>query len=244
VSDIFREVEEDVRRDKLEKFWKQYGGLVIGLVVLVLLAVAGYQGWQRYQASQRAKDAAQFMAAEKARSPQEAAKDFADLTPKAGAGYVLLSRLEQANALLAAGQKKDAIALYTDIAGQDQGSIGAVARIRAGWAEADTASRADLENLLRPLNDNANAWRFLAREILAYSDWRAGKVLAASGEFNQLAADNNAPDSLRNRTRAFAQFLAGGGATKVGDVPPLAPPPAPGTPPTQEAPIQKTSGQP
>jgi len=109
-----------------------------------------------------------------------------------------------------------------------------VARIRAGWAEADTASRADLENLLRPINDANNAWRFLAREILAYSDWRAGKALAASGEFSQLAADNNAPDSLRNRARAFAQFLAAGGATNIGTVPPLAPPPAPGTPPATQ----------
>ena len=55
--------------------------------------------------------------------------------------------------MLASGQRDGAIALYKEIAEEDKGAIGAVARLREAWAMADTASRADLENLLAPLRD-------------------------------------------------------------------------------------------
>ena len=75
----------------------------------------------------------------------------------------------------------------------------------------------------------------MAQEILAYSDYRAGKALVAGNEFNQLANDPQAPDDLRGRAHAFAEFLSGGGESNAGTVPPPAPPAppaaAPGAPP-------------
>ena len=123
-----------------------------------------------------------------------------------------------------AARATQAVALYKDIANDDHGTVGAVARLRAGWLMADNAPRADLQTLLQPLLDPGSVWRQMAEEILAYSDYRAGKTLAATGEFAKLAADPAAPDALRNRARAFAAFIAGGGATNYGSVPPPAPP--------------------
>ena len=40
MSDIFREVEEDVRREKLEKFWKAYGDYVIALAAVIVVGTA------------------------------------------------------------------------------------------------------------------------------------------------------------------------------------------------------------
>ena len=64
MSDIFREVEEDVRKEKLEKFWKAYGDYIIALGALLILGIAGFELWQRYQANQRDKAAIAFAAAE------------------------------------------------------------------------------------------------------------------------------------------------------------------------------------
>lgn len=231
MSDIFREVEEDVRRDRLEQFWKSNGAYVVALVVAVMLGVAGYQVWLRYQAAQREKDYAAFTAAQHLTDPKAAAQAFANLAKTAGGGYAVLARMEQANLLLQSGKQADAVAIYKDIAASESGPLGAAARLRAAWALADTATRADLQTLLQPLLDPASGWKPGAEEILAYNDFHNGKLLAASSEFSQLAGDPNAPDALRSRARAFAGFLAGGGATNVGTVPPPAPAPAPGVPP-------------
>jgi len=109
LSDIFREVEEDVRREKLEKFWKAYGEYIIALGALIILGIAGFELWQRYQASQRDKAAIAFASAQRITDPRRAADAFADLSKTTPDGYRLLSRLEQANSMLAGGQRETAV---------------------------------------------------------------------------------------------------------------------------------------
>src|SRR2546423_4515126 len=53
VSDIFREIDEELRRDNLLKLWKQYGRYVIAAVVLVLIAAGAVVAWRDHQASER-----------------------------------------------------------------------------------------------------------------------------------------------------------------------------------------------
>jgi hypothetical protein len=231
VSDIFREVEEDVRKERLEKLWKAYGEYIIALLVLAILAVGGWQLWLRYQDGQRAKASGQFVAAQQIADATQAAAAFDQLAKTAPSGYGQLAKLGQANALAASGKANDAVAIYKDIAEKDSGPLGAVARVRAAWLLADTGTRADLVTLLAPINGDTSAWRQMAREVLAYSDYKAGKNTEAESEFNALANDSGSPDALKNRTRAFATFLHQGGAANFGTVPPPEPAPAPGTPP-------------
>jgi len=231
VSDIFREVEEDVRKERLEKLWKAYGEYVIALLVLAVLGVGGWQGWLRYEESQRAKAAGQFVAAEHITNPTQAAAAYDALSKTAPSGYGELAKLSRANALVSGGKNDDAVAIYKDIANSDSGPLGAVARLRAAWLLADSTPRADLVTLLAPLNADNNAWHEMVREVLAYSDYKAGKVKDAAGEFDTLANDPESPDALKNRARAFAAFLHEGGAANFGTVPPPAPAPPPGAPP-------------
>ena len=238
MSDIFREVEEDVRREKLEKFWKAYGDYLIALAAAIIIGVAGFQLWQRYEAAQRDKASAAFSTAQRIGDPKAAAIAFADLAKTAPKGYRLLARLEQAHSLLASGQRDAALAIYKEIADEDKGGIGAVARLRQAWALADTSSRADLETMLAPLREPSGAWKQLADEVLAYSDYRNNQIAKAASEFDALANDNGTPQQLRVRARAMAAFLKQGGAKDFGTVPPPAPLPAPGavaTPPAAGA---------
>jgi hypothetical protein len=231
LSDIFREVEEDVRKEKLEKFWKAYGDYIIVLGALIILGVAGFEFWQRYQANQRDKASIAFQAAQRITDPRRAAEVFADLAKTAPNGYRLLSRVEQADSMLAAGQLQTAIDLYKEIANDDKGGAGSVARLRAGWAMADNSSRADLQAWLAPLQTPSSAWKPMADEILAYSDYRDHNIAKAAQEFDALANDPAAPGALQGRARAMVAFLKQGGDKNFGTVPPPAPLPAAVTPP-------------
>jgi hypothetical protein len=236
LSDIFREVEEEVRRERFEKLWKQYGDYIIAGAFLVIIAIAAFELWQRYEENQRLKASETLIAAEQLADTG----NFAQATPaftivaKSGpAGYAEMARLAQAAALLAAGQRVEAVQIYKSIAADDRGVIGAVALVRAGWALADSAPRSDLETLLATLTDPTSPWRYSAREILAYADFHAGQLKQAQNEFRSLADDVGAPVPMRRRTAAMAAFLKGGGMTNYGTVPP---PAAPATPPTAPAP--------
>jgi len=242
VSDIFREVEEDVRRERLEKLWKAYGNYAIAALVLLFAGIAGWQFWQRHELEERQKFSDSFVAAQRITNPQAAASTFADLARNAPKGYSGLARLSQAGAMFASGQRDGAIELYKQIAKDDSGPIGSVARLRAAWGLAESASRADLADLLKPLDQPGNAWRSNAREVLAYADYRAMDTKSALAKYNELALAPEGPEGLRARAKAMADFLKNGGATSYGTVPPdaVAPNPVaePNPPATAAAPAK------
>jgi hypothetical protein len=227
VSDIFREVEEDVRRERFEKLWKAYGIYAVAALVLLFAGVGGWQLWQRHELQEREKISDSFLAAQRISNPQAAASAFVDLSRTAPKGYSTVARLAEAGAMFASGQQGAAIDLYKQIAKDDSGPIGSVARLRAAWALAESASRSDLTELLKPLDQPGNAWRQNAREVLAYADYRAMDSKSALTKYSELALDPEAPDALRARAKAMAAFLKNGGAVSYGSVPADAPPPPP-----------------
>ncbi|HWY65744.1 MAG TPA: tetratricopeptide repeat protein [Rhizomicrobium sp.] len=229
MSDIFREVEEDVRRERFEKLWKAYGNYAIVGVVLLFGGIGGWQFWQRHELQERQRVSDAFIAAQRITNPQAAASAFADLAKGAPKGYAQVARLSQAGAMFASGQRADAIELYKQIAAADSGVVGSVARLRAGWALADSASRNELAELLKPLNQPGNAWRLNAREVLAYADYRAMDSKSALVKYSELAIDPESPQGLRSRAQAMAAFLKNGGAVNSGSVPAEAAPQPPQT---------------
>ncbi len=245
MTDIFREVEEDVRRERLEKLWKQYGDYIIAVVAVVIIAIAGYELWLRYEKSQSEKASSTFTQAmnQIAANPAAANSALEQLSATAPSGYAKLSKLALADAAQASGDRTRAVALYESLGAQDNGPLGSAARIRAAWILADTASKANLQSLLAPLTDPTSAWRQMAREVLAYSDYKNGQLKLAQSEYQALASDADAPQALKRRAAGMAALIKAGGDTNFGYVPPVEKPAQPqggATPaPTQQGPAPK-----
>jgi hypothetical protein len=239
VSDIFREVEEDVRRERIEKLWKVYGDYAIAAFAVLILAIAGWQFWKSYHGKEimRASDA--YSAAQLKAStgdPAGAAADFGKLAKEAPGGYATLSRLEQANALIGSGNTGDAITIYKEIEKDGDSSLSSIARLRHAWAIVDVAPKKEVTDLLAPLADPASDWQYSAREVLAYSDYHNGDAAGALAAFKKLADDTRAPENLRQRAQAMQGFLQSGGGRDIGAVPPPEPKPAAPTAATTPAP--------
>ncbi|HWA90220.1 MAG TPA: tetratricopeptide repeat protein [Rhizomicrobium sp.] len=244
MSDIFHEVEEDVRRERLEQLWKQYGDYIIAAVAAIAVGIAGYKLWERYETQQRLTASKTFVAAQDAAESGNvggAAQAFGKLAKSGPTGYGTIATLAQADSLLASGNRSDAIKIYKTVAEKDTSPIAGVARIRAAWAMAEFTPKAELDSWLAPINDNSSAWRFIAREILAYSDYRAGSLAVALSEYKALAAEKDATPGQRQRAGAMATFIEAGGDKEYGTVPRPAPPPAP---PQAAAPQGQPQGQP
>src|SRR5437773_2749496 len=119
VSDIFREIDEELRRDNLLKLWSRYGKYVIAIAVLALLIAGGVVAWREHQASERRGQGQRYsnaLALVRAGKDGDAAKVFA-LLAREGGGYSLLAAFEEAELLAKTGDRKGAIAAYDRIAG-------------------------------------------------------------------------------------------------------------------------------
>ena len=63
MSDIFNEVDEEVRREQFKKLWDRYGILVLIAAVLIVAGVGGWRGYQWWQAKQAAEASVAYDAA-------------------------------------------------------------------------------------------------------------------------------------------------------------------------------------
>ena len=203
VSDIFHEVDEEVRREQLKKLWDRYGNYVAAAAVLLVLAVAAWRAYMWWEAKKAAETGAAFEAAitlaeSGKRSEAEAA--FADIAGHGTSGYRHLARMREA-AELAQTDPKAAIAAYDQIAAD--GSVGHVlqdlALLRAGALLIDAGSYQEAQRRLEPLAANDRTFRHTAREFLVLASWRAGDATGAKRWFDLIMTDAQTPAPTLSR---------------------------------------------
>lgn len=212
MTDIFREVEEDVRKDRLTALWKKHGAAVLAGCLLLVAATAAGTYWRNYQQRQQVALGDRFLAAMELvqqRKSNEAAAAFADLGREGAAGYAALARIQEAAALARQGSLVAAVATYDQLAadGSAPALLRDVARLGAALLLIDTAPAADLERRLRALSGADNPWRYSARELLAVLANREGRAADARAGFAALADDAAAPSGVRARARQMLQAI-------------------------------------
>ena len=210
MSDIFQEVEEDVRRERYEQIWKQYGTYIMMAAAVLVLAVAGYQAWQRYDLSQRQIISDRYRAASQsaqAGNPTKAETDFAALAKDAPSGYATLAKFHLAGAYLAQGKRDPAVALLRELTTSSDPIVSSTARLKLAWATADALPKTEIVSLLQPLTAEDNPWRFAASEVIAYVDLKDGARAQALAEYQKLSQETAAPSNLRQRASGIAEYL-------------------------------------
>lgn len=214
MDQFIREVDEEYRRERIAAIWRRFGGLIVGLAILLVAAVGGWRYWQHVErgraeaASGRYQDAVQFARDGKS---AEAEKDLRALGADGPDGYRVLARIrlaaEQATADAAAGAKAfDALAADATVPGsfQDLARLRA-AMIRLGTPEAEAGQKA-LEGIAAP----TNPFRHTAREMLGLAALKRGDYEGAGRWFDAIAADRATPSGLRGRLEIYSALVAGG----------------------------------
>jgi hypothetical protein len=209
VSDIFNEVDEEVRREKLQKLWERYGNYVVAAAVLVVAAVGAWRGYEYWEGRRAAVAGAAYDVAAKLADEgkhDEAEAAFAKLVSDGTAGYRVLARLREA-AQIAARDPKAAVAAYDKIAGESTGPlVGELASIRAALLLVDTAKLDEMTQRLEPLAQPSGTFRHTAREMLALSAWRNGDTAAMRRWTDAAKNDLEAPAGVRQRMEVLASL--------------------------------------
>lgn len=220
MSDIFREIDQDLRRDRAADAARRYGVIVGGVALVVILGVGGWR-FMEYRASQQAATTgvAFEQAVKQLRAGGDAAvgdRELDAIAAKSAGGYPALARFRLASQK-AATDKAAAIAAFDALAADaklDQ-SLRDLARIRAATIDVDVAPPEAIVKRLEGLAAPNGAWRSQARELIGLAWMKAGKLEEAGRWFSQVAVDGDAPQSLRRRAQLFMELAAAGPVTTV-----------------------------
>jgi hypothetical protein len=211
VSEIFREIDEELRRDNFLKLWQRYGRYVIGAVIVAVAIAGGVVAWRNHQLAERQARSVRYSAALTLLlqgKDADAAKMFATVSAEGGS-YGRLADFEAADLAIKAGDPKGAIAIYDRLAASSDldpefRDVATLLSVMTGLADGDP--QAEIARL-KPLTDPANPWHATALELTAAADLKAGDQAAALAIFKQLADDPAAPEGIRGRAAEMAAAL-------------------------------------
>ncbi len=214
MSELLREIDEEVRREQLLKLWRAYGKYAIAVALVVVIGVAGGVGWKHYQQSQRTRDGARYnetLQLLESGQTDLAAQRFELLADDAGSGYAALARLREAESLALAGDVTGAVAAL-DRLSADRGADKALRDLAALLAVLRLMDRAPVEEIearLEPLQREDSPWRATARELTAVVALRASQPERAVAIYTALLADEATPSTIRARAREMLAALGG-----------------------------------
>ena len=213
MADIFHEVDEEVRRERLKRLWDRYGILLIALAVLVVAGIGAWRGYEWWLAKKAAAAGAQFEQAvtlSEQGKQNEAQALFDKLAAEAPGGYRTL-----ANFRAAAGLVKDkpaeAVKAYDKLATDP--SVGPtlqdLAAVRAALLQADTVPFDQLKRKLEPVAEAGHPFRATARELLALSAWNHRDYAQARHYIDALMVDPETSPAMRSRVELLSALIAG-----------------------------------
>lgn len=190
---LLKEVDEEVRAEQLRSWWQRFGNWLVGAAILVVLATVGHEVWQgqKHQAGEQATEAMLKAAELQQQNRSGDAAQLLEETSATGAMAILL-KLQQAEHLMAAGQKEEATALLTEVSNQTE------------LPAFQHYARMQLGNDLNTSPDNP--LYHTAREMEAMRLATAGKKEEARDMLEKLAQNPTTPPSITQRAEQLLRI--------------------------------------
>ncbi|WP_180982565.1 tetratricopeptide repeat protein [Methylocella silvestris] len=236
MSEFFREVDEDYRRERLANIWTKYQVWFIGAAVLLVAATAGWRIYQHFHLQAAEAAGARYEAALRLSQDgksAEAEAGFKEIAASGPKGYATLARLRGVDEI-AGRDPAAAIAAY-DALGADPSfdqSFREAAQTRAAMLRVDRDDPKAFEEKYGALAQPSFTYHDTMRELLAMAAFKRDDFEAAGRWLDMIVGDPRAPGPLRQRAEAFLGLVQAGK---------LAPAPAaeslPAAAPALEAPV-------
>ena len=208
---FMREVDDAVRQDRLIGFWRRYGRLAVGAVIVALVVFAGWLWWSHHSAQQSG------LASEKMNKVLQAiagggapdAKALDALTRAGQPGYRASALLAKAAVAAQKNDGKGAAAIYAAMAAdtslaQPYRDLGLV---RQTAIQFDTMKPQQIVDRLKPLAVAGDPWFGSAGEMSALAYMKMDKPQLAGPIFAAMVKDDKVPATIRSRARQMAALL-------------------------------------
>ena len=208
MSDIFREVDEALQREKVAKLWKEYGSVILACALALILGTAANTGYRAYKTHANQKETGKLvLAAEEtdiAAAMEKAATDT-DGGHKAIALMNAAAQYAKAENFAKASELYDAVS--KDSSSPDELSdLATILHVRALLLQKSENSpdvKKLAERLAEVANDNGSSFRFQAKLDAALLYGNVLKDYTKALTLLEGFEENGPSDSLKEKATAL-----------------------------------------
>lgn len=223
-DNIFREVDEELRSDRMRAFWRRFAPYVVGAAVAVVALVAVNEGWTWYHSNNAASSSDELYKAfdlVEGNDLAGATTQLDQVIANGSGSYPVLAEFRKAGILAKEGKAAEAVAAYDKLANeQSDARLRELALVLAGTILVDTGTLADVQARVETIAAEGNPLRNAAREALGLAQYKAGDLAAAQASFEAVVNDPRTLSTTRNRMGYYlGQLLAEGAIPPAADTP-------------------------
>lgn len=219
-DEFLNEVEQDIRQERFEKLWQQYGKVVLAAVSSVLVLVGIYTMWTNYEEKKRLQISEAFVSAQNlldAGKTDEAIHSLKSLSKSGNRAYETLSQFTLGGIRSNEGPYQDlseALEIYKSLAQnpkldnyqRDFAKVKIVA-ITLQKQKLTSEEAAPLIKELDSLSTPDAPWRLMALELKGHILSEMGEIEAAREVFIQIAQDAKTPRGMASRAQIISRNL-------------------------------------
>lgn len=208
MSDILAEVEDAMRRERLEKIWKEHGKTILTGIAMVILGTGVGSAYRAWDFKVKAEGTDKLMALMEDTAFPENIRD-AKLDMRADLQGITL--LNAANAFMKQGKEEEALKLYTKVAEDssipsDIRGLGILMQVRLA---PDAAANSNLVKQLETIwQDKNSPWQQSARIEAAGLAAASGNLKQAREHLAAVLETQGLPESIYGKARALDHIYA------------------------------------
>ncbi|HEX8641712.1 MAG TPA: tetratricopeptide repeat protein [Allosphingosinicella sp.] len=207
-----REVDEELRRERINTAVSRYGWWIVAAIVLILGATGGVIWWQNHEAEQSAKQGETLLEAldgMESGNRNAAAPKLDQLSRSGVEGYEVAALFARATAQSEANNNAAAIATLRRISGNEDFAepYRQAALVRQTGLEFDGLRPEQIIQRMGPLARSGSPWFGTAGEMVGIAHLRMNRPDLAGPLFARIGRDETVPPSIRTRAIQMAGSL-------------------------------------
>lgn len=206
MANIFREVDEDIRKERYINLFRKYGVYVIAIIVIIVGTLAGIQFYSGYQVNKNEMLFAEYINIIENNSDDtlEKLSDSGNTSNLFLNGMYLLKR---SDLLVASGQIDQATLLLSEaIENNALNKIhNDVAIYKLLMINIETFSIEEIKSYQNKLISEVDAF-YLTEELIAIKFLIEGQKEDAITKFSELSTNNSVPIEIKNRSAVFIKI--------------------------------------
>ena len=206
MANIFREVDEDIRKERYINLFRKYGVYVIAIIVIIVGTLAGIQFYSGYQVNKNEMLFAEYINIIENNSDDTLEK----LSNSGNTSNLFLNGmylLKRSDLLVASGQIDQATLLLSEaIENNTLNKIhNDVAIYKLLMINIETLSIEEIKSYQNKLISEVDAF-YLIEELIAIKFLIEGQKEDAIKKFSELSANNSVPIEIKNRSAVFIKI--------------------------------------
>lgn len=204
MSDIFTEVDEALKQEKLENLWKKYGGLLIGIIIALILGTAANAGYKAWKENRDTKQTDIYLSTKQ--NETASSEQLMETSEKIKNGLKTITKINAASVALHNGDLDKAREIFTQISQHDQSdpNFRALATYMSIHTAGDMSNEQKLISLEAIAKDNDNPWNIYAKldSALLLGEYK-NDFTQARAYLKNINDDENAPRTLRQKAQSI-----------------------------------------